>query len=202
MVLVRIIERSLATHTHRPVPRRNAHGGGRGTCAVLAHTATRSALSEYARTTVRTPRRRRKGTTPSRSGLGEYSEGTHGRTAIVGAGEWRGHARPAAPRIRYSNGSRSMVRLPHCSQGTGRVLAGYSRARAWTDLRGAVERAVRGTRNGDAQSTSTRGGTANDTEYSTALRHCRGLLPAYSRPRAARVRARQCDGACGRTQGC
>ncbi len=28
-----------------------------------------------------------------------------------------------------------------------------------------------------------------------------GVLPEYSRPRAARVRARQCDGACGRTQG-
>ncbi len=61
---------------------------------------------------------------------------------------------------------------------------------------------VRVTRNGDAQSTSTRGGTANDTEYPTALRHCRGLLPAYSRPRAARARARQCDGACGRAQRC
>ncbi len=29
----------------------------------------------------------------------------------------------------------------------------------------------------------------------------RGRLPACSRPRAARARARQCDGACGRTQG-
>jgi hypothetical protein len=50
MVRVRILETSLATHTHRPVLRRYAHGGGRGTSAVLAHTASRSALSEYART--------------------------------------------------------------------------------------------------------------------------------------------------------
>jgi hypothetical protein len=68
----------------------------------------------------------------------------------------------------------AMVRLAQYSQGTKRVLAGYSWARALNDLRGAVERAVRGTRNGDSQSTSTRGGTANDTEYPTALRHCGG----------------------------
>jgi hypothetical protein len=89
MVRVRILERSLATPTHRPVRQGYAHGGGRGTSAVLAHTAARSALSEYARTTAH-----------------------------------------------------------------------------------------------------------------TALGHCGGRLPAYSRPRAARVRARKCDGACRRTQGC
>jgi hypothetical protein len=33
------------------VRRGDAHGGGRGPCAVLAHTASRSALSEYARAT-------------------------------------------------------------------------------------------------------------------------------------------------------
>ena len=33
---------------------------------------------------------------------------------------------------------------------------------------------MRGTRTADAQSTSTRGGTANDTEYPTALGHCGG----------------------------
>ena len=59
MVHVHILESSLATHTHGPVLRRYAHGGGRGTCAVLAHTASRRALSEYARTTARTARRRR-----------------------------------------------------------------------------------------------------------------------------------------------
>ncbi len=59
MVLVRLLERSLATHMHGPVLRGYAHGGGRGTCAVLAHKASRSALSEYARTTARTARRRR-----------------------------------------------------------------------------------------------------------------------------------------------
>ena len=47
-----------------------------------------------------------------------------------------------------------------------------------------------------------RGGTANHTEYPRALGHCRRLLPACSQARAARARARQCDGACGRTQEC
>jgi hypothetical protein len=89
---------------------------------------------------------------------------------------------------------------------TRRVLGGYSRG-THGPMRGmirsgAVERAVRGTRNGDAWDTSTRWGTANDTEYPTALGHCGGLLRAYSRPRAARARAWQCDGACGRVQGC
>ncbi len=76
---------------------------------------------------------------------------------------------------------------------THTVLGGHSRG-----THGAVERAVRGTRHGNAQSKSARGGTANDTEYPTALGHYRGLLLAYSRPRAARACARQCDGACGR----
>jgi hypothetical protein len=52
------------------------------------------------------------------------------------------------------------------------------------------------------------------TEHENAMGYCqryrvphgagplRGLLQAYSRPRAARLRARQCDGACGRTKGC
>jgi hypothetical protein len=59
IVRVRILERSLATHTHGPVLRECAHGGGRGTRAVLADTASRSPQSVYARTTACTARRRR-----------------------------------------------------------------------------------------------------------------------------------------------
>ncbi len=160
-----------------------------------APTASRSALSEYARTTARLARRRRWGTTPSRSGVGEYSEGTHGRTAIVCTGEWCGRARPPTPRIRYSNGSRSMVRLRDYSQGTGRgtrgVLLGPCVDRS---ARGSGRRRARHLQWGRTEYEHARG-TANHTEYPTALGHCRRLLPA-------RVRARQCDGACRRTQGC
>jgi hypothetical protein len=53
MVHVDILEGSLATHTHGPVLRGHAHGGGRGACAVLADSASRRALGEYARTTAR-----------------------------------------------------------------------------------------------------------------------------------------------------
>jgi hypothetical protein len=138
--------------------------------------------------------------TPSRSGLGEDSEGTRGRTAIVCAGERCGHARPPAPRIRYSNGSRSMVRLPHYSQGTRRALAGYLRARAWNDTGRGSGRG----RAGHSQRRRAEHKGVLPTIPSTPRRCATagGLLPAYSRPDAARVRARQCDGACGRTQGC
>jgi hypothetical protein len=117
MVRVPILERSLATHSLGPVLRGYAHGGGRGTCAVLAHTASRSALSEHARTTARTARHGGADRVLHRlaAGRGEYSERTHGRTAIVCAGEWCGHARP--PGLGYGTRTvvAAMVRLPHCA---------------------------------------------------------------------------------------
>ncbi len=73
--------------------------------------------------------------------LAAGSEGTHGRTALVCAGERSGHARPPAPRMRYSNGSQSMVRLPGYSQGTGRGTRGVLRGMC-------VERSARGSGKG------------------------------------------------------
>ncbi len=96
----------------------------------------------------------------------------------------------------------AMVRLPEYSQGTRRGLAGYSRARAWTGMRGAAEQG------------RARHPPRGRTEHEHARGYCKryrvphgagplpGLLSAYSRPRAARARARQCAGACRRTQGC
>jgi hypothetical protein len=169
---------------------------------VLAHTALRSALGEYARTTAR------HGTAAP---IGYYTFSQRARRVLGGDSRVRqscalgsdaGTRGPSAPRIRYSNGSRSTVRHPQYSKGTRRVLAGYSWARAWNDLR-------RG---------SGRGRAAHShwvlTEYEHARGYCqryrvphgagplRGRLPAYSRPRAARARARQSGGAFGRTQGC
>jgi hypothetical protein len=95
-----------------------------------------------------------------------------------------------------------MVRLPHYSRSTGRGTRGV--------LMGpCVDRSAWGSGTGRAAH-SQRG----RTEYEHARGYCeryrvphgagplRRLLPAYSRPRAARARARQCDGACRRTQGC
>ena len=96
----------------------------------------------------------------------------------------------------------AMVRLPDYSQGTRKGTRGV--------LMGpCVERPARGSGRGRARH-SHRG----RTEHEHARGYCeryrvphgagplRGRLPAYSQPRAARARARQCDGACGRTQEC
>ncbi len=95
-----------------------------------------------------------------------------GRMGLRQRGYWTRALEGGAARVpsscpgdeRYSSRSAVRTHLPqyvygHSKgiQGTRRVLAGYSWARAWTDLRGVLEGAVRRTRNKYAQSTSTRG---------------------------------------------
>jgi hypothetical protein len=147
----------------------------RGPCAVLAHTASRSALSEYARTTARTAPRRRWGTTPSRSGAWRVLGGD--------SRAYGNRVRWGAVRARAAPSASDAVLEPQSEQWsvfltTRRVLGGYSRGTPGpvrgTICAGKWKGDVRVTRNGDAQSKSTRGGTANDTEYPTALGHCGG----------------------------
>ncbi len=175
-VRVRILETSPATHTHGPVLRRNAHGGWR---RHLRGARTHGNTERTERVRMHVPRHARHGgadTVLHPLAAGSVST-RRGPTGVRPSCALGGGAGTRGPR-RLGYGTRTavgaMVRLPHYSQGTRRVLAGYSRARALNDLRGAVKRAVRGTRIGDSQSTSTRGGTANDTDYPTALGHCRG----------------------------
>jgi hypothetical protein len=166
MVLVRILESSLATHTRRPVLRGYAHGGGKGHLRG-ARTDGLAERTERARTY--------HGTHGTAAPIGYYAFSQRA-WRVLGRGlagvrrSWalgRGAGTRGPRRLGHGTGTAvgAMVRLREYSQGTRRVLAGYSWARAWADLRGAVERDVRGTRNGDAQSTSTRGGTANHAEH-------------------------------------
>jgi hypothetical protein len=153
MVHVNILESSLATHTHGPVLRGYAHGGGRGTCAVLAHTASRRALSESARTTACTERRRH---------VKEYYTFLQRARRVLG-GDSRAYgnrvrcgvvlARTARRRLGYGTGT--IVGAWSVFLTTHRVLGGYSRGThgpvrgmIWG---GVVEGDVRGTRNGDAE---------------------------------------------------
>ncbi len=106
-------------------------------------------------------------------------------------------ARAAARRLGYGTrvvvGARSGFLTPRkvlggYSRGTHGPVCGRIRTEQWKG-------AMQGNRDRYSQGLSPRGGTANHTEYPTAPDRCRGRLPAYSRPRAARARARQCDGA-------
>ncbi len=96
----------------------------------------------------------------------------------------------------------AMVRLPHYSQGTRKGTRGV--------LTGpCVERSARGSGRGRARHLQ-----RGRAEHELPRGYCkiyrvphgagplRGVLPAYSRPRVASVRAQRCDGACTRTQGC
>jgi hypothetical protein len=205
IVRVRILESSLATPTHRPVLRGLRARRLEGALARCSHTRPREA--HWASTHVPrhgTARRRRQGTTPSRSGLGEYSEGDSRavrQSCALGSGAGTRGRRRLGYGTRYSNGSRSGVRLPHYPQGY------------WEGTRGVlmgtcVERPARGSGKGPcaALATGTHRARARKGVLRTVPstpRRCAtaGVLPEYSQPRAARARARQCDGACGRTQG-
>jgi hypothetical protein len=88
---------------------------------------------------------------------------------------------------------------------TRRVLRGYSR-RTHGPVRGTICAGQwKGTWGALATATNrarAREGVLQTIPSTHGAAPLRGLLPAYSRPRAARARARQCDGACGRMQWC
>ena len=106
---------------------------------------------------------------PLAGGVGEYSEGTRGRTAIVCAREWCGHARPAAPRIRYSNGSRS-------NGLSSSLLAGYSEGTRGVLTGPCVEPSARG---------SGRRRAGHSQRGRTEYEHARGYCQRYRVPHGA-----------------
>jgi hypothetical protein len=119
---------------------------------------------------------------PLAGGVGEYSEGTRGRTAIVCAREWCGHARPPAPRIRYSNGSRS-------NGPSSPLLAGYSEGTRGVLTGPCVEPSARG---------SGRRRAGHSQRVLTEHEHARGYCQRYRVPHGA---APLQGGCCQRTRG-
>ncbi len=125
IVRVHILVSSLATHTHRPVLRRYANGGGRGTCAVLAHGGL----------TKRTERvRTYHGTHGAAAPIGYYafSQGTRrllgGDSTAYGNRVCMGVVRARAAARRLGYGTRTVVvGAWSVFLTTRRVLGGYSR---------------------------------------------------------------------------
>ncbi len=170
MVLVRILERSPPTHTHRPVLRRYAHGGGRGTCAVHARTASRRALSEYARTY--------HGTHGTAAPIGYYTLSQRGRRVLGGDSRAYSHrGRSGAVRARAARGASDTVLKRQSEHGpSSSLLAGYSEGTRGVLTSPCVERSARGSGTGRARH-SQRGRAEHE--------HARGYCERYRVPHGA-----------------